>query len=282
MRRGLVGLFVAYLLIATYLVLWPQPDTPSSAVAQVTLRLAAVGFTGISGTMVEFALNVVLFVPLTFLSLLIWPSIRPGRLLLVAVLGTCAIELVQYVVLPARSATVSDLVANTVGAVIGVAGALLLRWDEHWVSLRGRAVGWWRFPVAVGFVAVVGVAVLLLLTSWGDRPVEGVLSGAARLREAGVPVMLTSAAVWRVLAGAVLFVPAGLLGGLLVPTWTALRWLGVGLLLGAVIELAGGEVGARTTAAVADVVASGAGMFVGALGVHAALAGVRSSPRPTE
>lgn len=94
--------------------------------------------------------------------------------------------------------------------------------------------------------------------------------------------MLFRSAVWRVLAGAALFVPAGLLGGLLVPAWTALRWLGVGLLLGAVIELAGGEVVARTTLAVVDVVASGSGMFVGALAAHAALAGVLRSPRPTE
>ena len=41
-------------------------------------------------------------------------------LLFLGVAGTVTIEFIQYAALPDRSATLSDLVANTLGAVIGV------------------------------------------------------------------------------------------------------------------------------------------------------------------
>lgn len=128
MRRVLLAAYAVYLLSAAYLVFWPQPDAPAGSVLHFTEALEAVGITFISGTMVEFFLNVLLFVPLTMLGTLLWPRVNPLQWVFLGVAATVTIEFVQYAALPDRSATLSDLVANTLGAVIGVDLGLRLRW----------------------------------------------------------------------------------------------------------------------------------------------------------
>lgn len=75
---------------------------------------------------VEFAANVVFFVPP---ALLVTFGMRRPRINLVVLLGfvaTVTIEFVQYAALPGRSSTLSDVVANTLGALIGaLVGAAL-------------------------------------------------------------------------------------------------------------------------------------------------------------
>jgi len=74
---------------------------------------------------VESLSNVVMFVPLGLL-VIAWR----GRWWLGIVVGlvvSCAIELAQWCFLPTRVADPGDVVANTLGAVIGVVVGLLLR-----------------------------------------------------------------------------------------------------------------------------------------------------------
>ncbi|MGH3367696.1 MAG: VanZ family protein, partial [Nocardioidaceae bacterium] len=74
---------------------------------------------------VEFVLNVALFVPLAFLgSTLIprWPVRAWGALGFACSLG---IELAQLVVLPGRSPNGYDILANTLGALVGAVVAEL-------------------------------------------------------------------------------------------------------------------------------------------------------------
>ena len=120
--------FAVYLMVAAYLVLWPQPSTPAGAVSHLADVLAHVGLPIISGTIIEFALNVALFVPLTLFGVLLWPKINPIQWVLLGVTLTGCVEAFQYVALPGRSATLSDLISNSLGAVIGVDLGLRLRW----------------------------------------------------------------------------------------------------------------------------------------------------------
>jgi len=81
-------------------------------------RLGAPGWLGYDA--VEFTANVVFFVPFGFFVLLLFGA----RAWWVGMLGgfaaSCAIESVQALFLPARFASVDDVLANTSGAVLGV------------------------------------------------------------------------------------------------------------------------------------------------------------------
>ncbi|NYG59452.1 glycopeptide antibiotics resistance protein [Nocardioides daedukensis] len=143
MRRSCLAAYAVYLAAAAYLVFWPQPDTPAGAVFDVLTLLQRVGITFVPGLAVEFVLNVALFVPLTLLGVLIWPRINPLQWVLTGVAATVLIEFIQYAALPDRSATLIDVVANALGALIGVDLALRLRW-----LIRKRAAGTSGNPAA--------------------------------------------------------------------------------------------------------------------------------------
>jgi glycopeptide antibiotics resistance protein len=128
MRRALVAAYAIYLAAAAYLVFWPQPDTPAGAVRDVLSALESAGITFVSGLMIEFALNLVLFVPMTLLGVLIWPRTNPLQWLVTGLAATFLIEFVQYAALPDRSATLVDIVANSLGALIGMDLGLRLLW----------------------------------------------------------------------------------------------------------------------------------------------------------
>lgn len=70
--------------------------------------------------LVEFLLNVLLFVPVFLLASLLWPRIPSWFLGLSALAATLCIEAIQRVALP-RESSLSDVVANTLGGVIGIA-----------------------------------------------------------------------------------------------------------------------------------------------------------------
>lgn len=88
----------------------------------------------------DFVLNVVLFVPLGFLYRMVTPRVRGSMALIVlnAALLSFAIEGMQLFD-AAREATVLDVVANALGAAVGV-----LAWDRvaRSAQLSGRVIGW--------------------------------------------------------------------------------------------------------------------------------------------
>jgi VanZ family protein len=83
--------------------------------------------------LVEPALNVALFIPLALLLCWAIPVMSRGRIWVLCVLTSCAVEVTQYFFLPAREASLRDVVTNSTGAAIGV----LL----HWLITQGRRTG---------------------------------------------------------------------------------------------------------------------------------------------
>jgi len=108
-----------YLMIVALIVFWPTADVASGSVAGIWSLLSAWGLGWISPTAVEFVTNVLLFVPLSFLGHTFLPHWRWQNWLLAGLAATILIELLQMIFLSGRSAQVFDLVANTLGALVG-------------------------------------------------------------------------------------------------------------------------------------------------------------------
>ena len=75
----------------------------------------------------EFSANIALFVPLGFLIFFLLPRSRWWLALLVCPALSIVIEVIQGLALSQRFATVSDVVANTLGGLVGALVALALR-----------------------------------------------------------------------------------------------------------------------------------------------------------
>lgn len=121
-RRLLAVLFVLYIGVLALIAFWP---TPVDAGSGDTLRtvLAALHRHGVPGivnyTFVEATANVALFFPFGVLAA---AYLSEGTMWLAAVVGaalSAAIEVGQYVFLPARYATIHDVIANALGAALG-------------------------------------------------------------------------------------------------------------------------------------------------------------------
>ncbi|WP_186315228.1 VanZ family protein [Curtobacterium sp. BH-2-1-1] len=87
-------------------------------------RLGAPSWLGYSA--VEFTANVVFFAPFGFLAVLLLGARRWWVGMLGGFLVSCAIETTQALFLPARFASVDDVLANTSGAVLGVLLAVVV------------------------------------------------------------------------------------------------------------------------------------------------------------
>lgn len=75
----------------------------------------------------EFILNVLILVPLSFLAAMVWRRVKWQEWTAYVFIFTFGVEMVQSL-RPGRSAAYSDVVANTLGGVIGaVLGAVVLR-----------------------------------------------------------------------------------------------------------------------------------------------------------
>ncbi len=160
---------IAQLLLAVelagiaWLVLNPNPSAPGRGVSLASRLMEAVAVrfglpSGVASPVVwEFLLNVALFVPLTFLAVLLWP--RPGVLAWTALSGllTVFLESSQWLLLPTRSPTVSDLIANTAGGFTGaLVAAVLLR------IFPGRAQAVLGLFLATALITVVGLVLALM------------------------------------------------------------------------------------------------------------------------
>jgi hypothetical protein len=129
-RRFATGLAIAYGVALALVGFWGSPVDAAGG-SWLTRALAAAHRHGLPARIdyaaVESLANVVYFVPLGLLLVLLagarwwWAAIAAGL-----VVSAC-IETGQALFLPARTATVDDVVANGVGAVLGaVVGVLLL------------------------------------------------------------------------------------------------------------------------------------------------------------
>lgn len=122
-RRALLALLVIEYAGIAWLVLNPSPATPTSAVSGLSEIMLWLGIPTwlADGAVVEFWLNIILFVPLGFLSALIWPRVRLWGWVLAGFLLSSSLEWIQLQLLAERSSTSRDIIANTLGMTLGAA-----------------------------------------------------------------------------------------------------------------------------------------------------------------
>ncbi|MGO4494112.1 VanZ family protein [Arthrobacter sp. 2YAF22_2] len=138
-RVAMLGL-LAYAAGLATVALWPQPvDRPIAGLLGSALQgLHRRGVPDwVNYGFIESAANVLLFIPLG--ALVAWVVGRGCWWVggVAGLLASSAIELTQFLFLPARYATLADVLANTVGAVLGAFLALLLM--RRLGSVRNRA-----------------------------------------------------------------------------------------------------------------------------------------------
>lgn len=118
--------------IALALVVW-LPAEQAGRVTGIVLRIArSLAYrTDIplvyTYTVLEFVANIVLFIPFGLLLALAWSRLKTWHLAVLGLVTSGVIEVVQLF-LSTRFSTISDLIANTAGAVVGCLVVHLIRW----------------------------------------------------------------------------------------------------------------------------------------------------------
>lgn len=109
--------------VALALIVW-LPDSAASRVTGIVYRVASFVSErfdvslSTTYTFFEFSANVALFVPFGLLIAAAWPRTNAWWVILLGFAASASIELVQTL-LPSRYPTLSDVIANTLGAIIG-------------------------------------------------------------------------------------------------------------------------------------------------------------------
>lgn len=152
-RRSIVWklFFLFYVLFVIYGSLVPF-DFVSTDYADVLSAFSGMQFvppeSGYAAS--DFAVNILLYIPLTFLAAQMLPAtrgVRTGLLLALILIGACimsaSLELLQ-VSLPSRSASSRDILTNAMGSAGGIllwwyAGTGVARWLDGWRFVRGTA-----------------------------------------------------------------------------------------------------------------------------------------------
>ncbi|KUL37920.1 hypothetical protein ADL22_20015 [Streptomyces sp. NRRL F-4489] len=134
-------------------------------------------------------LNVALFVPVSFLAVLLFP--RPVAVLAGALLLTGAIELVQAVTELGRACSYDDLKANALGGLLGV----LLGTAVQWIRARRRPVTlrdtlWGTGAAAAGGLLLTGLFLLTVEPGDGDAQAQA-RRAESRPREAWIEAAVT-------------------------------------------------------------------------------------------
>jgi glycopeptide antibiotics resistance protein len=130
-QRRLTVALVAYSAVLALVLLAPTSGPQSTSARWVADLATGVGVPERIATesRVEFVLNAVILMPVSALGSLRWPRTTWRDWTAYAFVIAGAVELMQGLFLPARSAAFVDVVANTLGGLGGaVAVALVRRW----------------------------------------------------------------------------------------------------------------------------------------------------------
>ncbi|WP_104138128.1 MULTISPECIES: VanZ family protein [unclassified Cryobacterium] len=122
LRRAAGGMALAYLAALTLIAFWPTPVDRGlhGSFSSVVLWLHAHGVPAwFDYESIEFSANIALFIPVGLLVVLLTGTRRWWIGTLIGTLLSCTIELGQLVFLPERFATVNDVIANSLGALLG-------------------------------------------------------------------------------------------------------------------------------------------------------------------
>ncbi|MCI4658254.1 VanZ family protein [Cryobacterium zhongshanensis] len=129
LRHWMIGLAAAYLLFLTLIAFWPTPVDGSleGTLSQLLRWVHAHGAPHwLSYSLVEFTANIALFIPVGLFIVVLAGKSRWWLGIAAGFAASCTIELGQLIFLPARFATLNDVLANTSGSVIGVLLGLLV------------------------------------------------------------------------------------------------------------------------------------------------------------
>jgi glycopeptide antibiotics resistance protein len=128
-RQTLAGALVVYSAALAFILLVPSGAVPSggaSWTAELAGRLGAPAW-AVEPSRWEFLANALILMPLSALGSLVWPRTTWRDWTAYAFVIAGAVELIQGLALPARSATFVDVVANTLGGLGGAAFVLVVR-----------------------------------------------------------------------------------------------------------------------------------------------------------
>lgn len=127
-RRVAAGLAVVYLGFLLFTVFWPLQTYSSGSIDATTRTLHSAGAPeSVTPSLVEFLGNIALFIPFSLLGAILTTRWSWQLWLVTGACASALIELTQLFYLPDRSATVFDVVANSLGAFLGVLLARRLR-----------------------------------------------------------------------------------------------------------------------------------------------------------
>lgn len=115
-----------YVLALAAILFQPSAGTAISTVGGVTDLLRDFGAPEVlvTGYRVEFALNALMFAPVPFLGAWVFPRLSWTDWVAYTFIASATVELTQGLFLEARSAQFVDVVANTLGSVLGGVAAL--------------------------------------------------------------------------------------------------------------------------------------------------------------
>jgi VanZ family protein len=129
LRRGALWIALLYLVALTLIAFWPTPvdrDLQGAIGAFVTW-LHGHGVPDRFGySTIESSANVVLFVPVGLFVVILAGARRWWLGPMVGALVSALIEFGQLIFLPARFATLNDVAANTLGAILGTVLAVVV------------------------------------------------------------------------------------------------------------------------------------------------------------
>lgn len=128
--RTITGaLLGVYALLVAFMVFWPTPIDRGFGIP--LLRFAALvrgnGMVWLAYDHVEFVANVLMFVPLGLGLTVVLPRAVHWLVPLLGLSASVSVEVVQALVLPDRFGGPMDVLANTLGATLGWAVALIAR-----------------------------------------------------------------------------------------------------------------------------------------------------------
>jgi hypothetical protein len=122
-RRWVAAALVAYSLGLAFVLLVPNSEVPTSSsiwLADLAARSGAPAW-AVEPARFEFVANALILMPVSALGSLLWPRTTWRDWAAYAFVIAGFVELVQGLLLPDRSATFVDVVANTLGGLGGAA-----------------------------------------------------------------------------------------------------------------------------------------------------------------
>lgn len=130
---GLLGLYGLFLAMVAF---WPVPvDRPVSALVQALGKLLPV----FTYQRVEFLANIALFAPLGVLLALWTPKSLRYLVMPIGFVVSVLVEGFQALLLPARTPSLYDILANTAGACLGLILIVVADYRSESASASGQA-----------------------------------------------------------------------------------------------------------------------------------------------